>query len=128
MKSQNEEKVTKRKMRSSGYICLGIHANQYTQSMTRPRLCESLCPLKPFLVQLEEDELGDTRAKILNLDALPDLTAPDEDTITLPKDSLVIAACDLEYRSLLASSVGLFCIVTGSLDELNVDSLLVLAR
>lgn len=81
-----------------------------------------------ILVQLEEDELGDTRAKILNLDALPDLTAPDEDTITLPKDSLVIAACDLEYRSLLASSVGLFCIVTGSLDELNVDSLLVLAR
>lgn len=126
MTSQNEENSNKAKNEIIRiHLSWDLYKPIYTineETMRKPLSFETI------LVQLEEDELRDTRPKVLNLDALPDLTAPDEDTITLTKDSLVTAACDLEYRSLLASSVGLFCIVTGSLDELNVDSLLLLTR
>lgn len=126
MASQNEGNSNKAKneiirIRLSWDLCKPIYT--INDETTRKPLS-----FETILVQLEEDELGDTRPKVLNLDALPDLTAPDEDTITLTKDSVVTAAYDLEYRSLHASSIGLFCIVTGSLDKLNVDSLLILAR
>lgn len=126
MASQNEGNSNKAKneiirIRLSWDLCKPIYT--INDETTRKPLS-----FETILVQLEEDELGDTRPKVLNLDALPDLTAPDEDTITLTKDSVVTAAYDLEYSSLHASSIGFFCIVTGSLDKLNVDSLLILAR
>lgn len=126
MASQNEGNSNKAKneiirIRLSWDLCKPIYT--INDETTRKPLS-----FETILVQLEEDELGDTRPKVLNLDALPDLTAPDEDTITLTKDSVVTAAYDLEYRSLHASNIGFFCIVTGSLDKLNVDSLLILAR
>lgn len=51
--------------------------------------------IETVLVQLEENELGDIRTEILNLDVLPYFTAPDEDAITLTKDNLLTTATDL---------------------------------
>lgn len=51
--------------------------------------------IETVLVQLEENELGDIRTEILNLDVLPYFTVPDEDTITLTKDNLLTTATDL---------------------------------